>query len=253
VDLGLAGRTVLVTGAGHSIGEWIARGLVAAGARVAVTWRRSRESAEALAAQLDAGAERAMAVHYDLADDASVRAAVAAVAERWGGLDVLVANAFDVPRPPVGGPPFEDVPIDDWRPALRANIEGTILTIQEVARGMRRRQWGRIVVISSNVYKDGSAGGEFYGAAKGALHGMVPSLAWQLGSDGILVNVVSPALTMTEKMLRVLPEPARLLEISRTPTGRLSTMADVANMVVFLCSAANGNTTGEVVHVSGGR
>jgi 3-oxoacyl-[acyl-carrier protein] reductase len=253
VDLGLAGRTVLVTGAGHGIGERVARVFVAAGARVAVTWRRSRESAEALAAHLDAGVDRAMAVHYDLTDEATVHAAVAAVTDRWGRLDVLVANAFDVPRPPVGGPPFEEVPIDDWRPTLRANIEGTILTIQQAVRFMRPRQWGRIVVTSSNLYKDGSVGGEFYGAAKGALHGMVPSLAWQLGPDGILVNVVSPALTLTERMLRVLPEPARLAEISRTPTGRLSTEEDVANMIVFLASAANGNTTGEVVHVSGGR
>jgi 3-oxoacyl-[acyl-carrier protein] reductase len=140
-----------------------------------------------------------------------------------------------------------------WRPFLRDNLDQTVATALAVIPGMRRRGWGRIVLVSSHVTTDGRRGQEFYAAAKAALHGFCRSLAWDVGPDGILVNVVCPGLTTTEGVLTDLPAEVRDRERAHTPTGRLSTPEDVANTVVFLCSAANGNVSGETVTVAGGR
>jgi 3-oxoacyl-[acyl-carrier protein] reductase len=226
----------------------VARRFAAEGARVAITYRSNRDAAEALAKEIDG-----IALPYDLGDDDSAAGAPQLVAERFGGLDVVVANAADVAGVPRGGPRFEDLPVEFWRDRLRANVEGVILTLQSAVRLMRPSGWGRIAVVSSNVVKDGFAGGEIYGAAKGALHGLARSLAWQVGGDGILVNVVSPGLTTTDFVTRFVPPPIVAHESERTPSGRLSTPEDVAATIVYLCSAANGNITGDVVHVAGGR
>jgi 3-oxoacyl-[acyl-carrier protein] reductase len=249
MELGLKDRTVLVTGASGGIGRAVARAFAAEGARVAVTYRSNEAAARALAEELGEG----FAVRYDLSDPASVEAAADAVDERWGGLDVLVANAvrWGERRPPSVG--FEEVAAEQWEPVVVDNLRPTIRTVQRAVGSMRPRGWGRIVLISSHVAHDGRPGQEFYGAAKSALLGLARSLAWNVGPDGILVNVVSPGLTTTERVQTLLPAPIRDDETSRTPTRRLSTPEDVAAAVLFLASAANGNISGEMVTVAGGR
>jgi 3-oxoacyl-[acyl-carrier protein] reductase len=118
---------------------------------------------------------------------------------------------------------------------------------------MRRRGWGRLAFISSHIVHDGAPGQEFYGAGKAALHGLVRSLAWDAGPDGVLANVVCPGLTTTDGVLTQLPDEVRQRELRRTPTGRLSTPEDIATAVAFLCSAANTNITGTELTVAGGR
>jgi 3-oxoacyl-[acyl-carrier protein] reductase len=95
-------------------------------------------------------------------------------------------------------------------------------------------------------------GAEIYGAAKAALHGLVRSLAWQASSTDILVNVVVPALTFTDRIAAHVPKAVLDRQISVTPTGRLTTPEDLAALTVFLCSQANGNITGQAVRVTGG-
>ncbi|MFG2718571.1 SDR family NAD(P)-dependent oxidoreductase [Streptomyces sp. NPDC048416] len=253
MDLGLSGRTALVTGATSGIGRAVARALSREGARVAVSYRNDRVAAEELAQELGAEQDRAFPVRYALDDPSSPKRVVAAVEERWGSLDVLVANAvrWGVRRTP--GTPFENVPEEDWLPVVDGNLAPVIRTVQQAVPGMRRRGWGRIALISSHNALGGNRGQEFYGAAKAGLHGLARSLMWDLGGDGLLVNVVCPGLTVTERMLKGLPEPVRAREVAATPTGRLSDPDDVARTVLFLCSAANGNITGESVAVAGGR
>ncbi|MEU7742775.1 SDR family NAD(P)-dependent oxidoreductase [Nonomuraea sp. NPDC049158] len=253
MKLGLDGRIALVTGGTGGIGRAVAAALAAEGARVAITYRTDREGAEKLAAELDPAGSAAMALPYSLEEPDSPAAVLGQVERRWSGVDVLVTCAmrWGVRRPP--GTRFEDVAAAEWEPVVAENLAPTIRTVQRAVPGMRANGWGRIVLISSHVARDGHRGQEFYAAAKSGLHGFARSLAWDLGQSGILVNVVSPGLTGTDRVLTGLPEPIRQGELARTPTGRLSSPADVAAVVAFLASAANGNVTGEVVTVSGGR
>lgn len=253
MDMGLKDRTVLVTGGSSGIGAAIARAYAAEGARVALTYRSGSEDAERLARELGGVRDAAMAVRYSLAEPGTLESAVAAVTERWGGVDVLVANAVRWAPRRAPGEHFEDVAVGDWWGFLDDNLAPTLRTVQLVVPGMRARSWGRIVLISSHVALDGHRGQEFYGAAKSALHGFARNLAWDVGGDGILVNVVCPGLTTTDRVLTGLPGEIRQREIRSTPTGRLSSPEDIAGTVLFLGSAANGNTTGQTLTVAGGR
>ncbi|MER7009462.1 SDR family NAD(P)-dependent oxidoreductase [Dactylosporangium sp. NPDC000555] len=249
----LEGRSVLVTGGSSGIGAATARAFAAEGARVALTYRSGRDAAERLAAEMGADRGRAMAVRCPLEEPAAAELAVQEVGERWGGIDVFVANAVRwAPRRPPDVR-FEEVPPAEWEGFVADNLVRTLRLTQLVLPGMRARGWGRIVLLSSHVVHDGQRGQEFYGAVKGALHGLARSLAWDVGPDGVLVNVVCPGLTTTDRVLGGLPAHIRDGELARTATARLSSPQDVAAAVLYLGSAANGNVTGQVVTVAGGR
>jgi 3-oxoacyl-[acyl-carrier protein] reductase len=248
MDTGLRDRVVLVTGGSKGIGAATARAFGQEGARVAITYRDSPDKAEKVAADVVAAGGEALTVRMDLEDLATVETAVAAVVEHWGGVDVLVANAV---RWGGDGPPdpsirFEHVPLEDWQAMIDANVLGAAAQVKAVLPSMRTRGWGRIVLISSSVAEEGVPGPGPYGTAKSALYGMARALAWEGGRDGILVNVVAPGFTLTDSRPDI---PAFVTDAlaAATPTKRLSTAQDVARIVVFLGSAANGNLTGEVV------
>lgn len=248
MDTELKGRVALVTGASSGIGAATARAYGREGARVALTYRGSREKALQVASAIEAEGGEALAVPLDLEDLGTVEEAVTAVADHWGGIDILVANAV---RWSSAGPPdpsvrFEDVPLDEWQTMINANLVGAAAQVRAVLPGMRARNWGRIVLISSGIAEEGLPGPGPYGTAKSGLHGLARSLAWEAGRDGILVNVVAPGFTLTDSRP---PVPRAVIDAlaSHTPTRRLSSADDVAGLVVFLGSGANGNLTGEVV------
>jgi 3-oxoacyl-[acyl-carrier protein] reductase len=250
MDLGLADKRVLVTGATRGIGRATARMFSEESARVAITYHSSAAAAHNAVAELG-GPDRACALRYDLADPASIEQAVREVEDRWGGIDVVVANAQTwVWTNPDEMPPYQDLPMDYWLARFRENVEGHLWTVRYALGGMRKRGWGRIVLLSSVTATHGNPGSEVYSAAKGSLHGFVRSLMWT--RDGVLANVVAPGGTLTESLGAV--DPA-LIEraVQETPSGRLSTADDVARLIVFLCSEANGNINGEVIHTAGGR
>ncbi|WP_433440059.1 SDR family NAD(P)-dependent oxidoreductase [Nonomuraea sp. CA-141351] len=250
MDLGLADKRVLISGATRGIGLATARVFAAEQARVAITYHTSDAAAKRVVEELG-GEDRACALPYDLADPDSIKQAVSAVEERWGGVDVVVANAQSwVWINPEDIPPYQDFPMDHWLGLFRENVEGHLWTVRQALGGMRERGWGRIVLLSSVTATHGNPGSELYSAAKAALHGFVRGLMWT--RDGVLANVVAPGGTLTESLEAVDPV---LLEqaVQETPSGRLSTADDVARLIVFLCSEANGNINGEVVHTAGGR
>ncbi|GAA4531720.1 SDR family NAD(P)-dependent oxidoreductase [Nonomuraea ferruginea] len=247
MDTGLRERVVLVTGGSSGIGAATAVAFAREGAKVAITYRKGEEAARAVAAAITEAGGEPFVTPMDLEDLPSARRAVDAVLARWGRVDVLVANAVrwggDAPDPTVR---FEDVPVEEWLAMVGANLVGAAAAVRGVLPGMRARGWGRIVLISSGVAEEGLPGPGPYGTAKAGLHGMARALAWEGGRDGILVNVVAPGFTLTEKASGF---PRAIIDqlAAGVPTRRLSDPEDVARLVVFLGSAANGNLTGELV------
>lgn len=248
MDTALKDRVVLVSGASKGIGAATARAFGREGAKVAVTYRGGPERAAKVAAEVESAGGRALVVRLDLEELDTVAAAVATVVDRWGGIDVLVANAvrWGGDGPPDPGIRFEDVSLDEWQAMIGANLIGAAAQVRAVLPGMRARGWGRIVLVSSGVAEEGVPGPGPYGTAKAGLHGMARSLAWEGGRDGILVNVVAPGFTLTDSRP---PVPEALVDAlaAGTPTRRLSDSDDVARLIVFLGSGANGNLTGEVL------
>lgn len=253
MELGIEGRVAAVTGSSRGIGRAVARQFAAAGARVVITYRSRRDLAERVAAEIRDGGGEAIVSFFDLASDEAIRGTVDAAFAQWGRVDILVNNAVVwASRMPSESPPFEDLPSAEWRPLLRANLEGAFRTIQAVLPAMRERRWGRIVNISSGVAADGLPGSSWYAAAKAALHGLTRTLARELGAYGILTNVVMPGFTLTERVVEMVPDAVRDEVARSSPIGRLLTPDEVARTIVFLGSAANTAINGEIIRASGG-
>ncbi len=258
MDLGLKGAAVLVTGGSGGIGRATALAFAAEGARVTITYRAREDVAKAVADEIADAGGQAHVVPMDLDETESPEAAVAAAVERWGELDVLVANAVnwgiepnvdDFARRPDR---IEDAPMDQLLPVLRSNLVGNLRLVRAAAPVLRRSEHGRVVLVSSDIAERGYLGGWAYGAAKAGLHGLSASLAPDLGRDGVLVNVVMPGITLDDGHHHVIPDAALPAIAARYPANRLATTGDVAAAIAFLCSPRNGATTGEIVRVTGG-
>ncbi|WP_430788647.1 SDR family NAD(P)-dependent oxidoreductase [Actinoplanes sp. G11-F43] len=248
MDMGLAGRTVIVTGATGGLGEPIARRFAAEGADVVLTYHDAAGKAAKLAADLEG---QTLTIRYDLGDPDTARALIDQVLAWTGRVDVLVNNAVRWGSAQPGGG-FEEAPDDLWRRVVRDNVEGAVTLSRLVFPHMRERGWGRLVHVSSSIATHGMAGGEFYGAAKAALHGFNRSAAFSLGSAGdILTNVVSPGLTRTAAN-RHIADAVPDSYYDQIPLGRLLSAEEIAAPVVFLASAANTGITGQVIAVDAG-
>jgi NAD(P)-dependent dehydrogenase (short-subunit alcohol dehydrogenase family) len=188
-----------------------------------------------------------MTLRLALEDPGSIAAGVNEVVARWRRIDVLVAGAVQWPTDRAEGGRAEALPLDRWDEGLRVNLEGTIATINAVLPSMRAGGWGRIVLISSGVAEEGLPGPSPYGVAKSGLHGLARQLTWDVGRDGILVNVVAAGFTVTERNLSLFPDSVREQVAANTPSQRLSSPEEVASLITFLGSGANANLTGEIV------
>lgn len=242
-------RVVLVTGSSSGIGRATAVAFGRERARVAVTYHTDEDGGESTATLVREAGGDAFVVQYDMMDRASIDAAVEAVIDRWGALDVLVNNA--VPSG-VGPTPFPEVARESWQRFVHGIQDGVFHTVRAALPAMQEAGWGRIVSVSSSSAEGGTAGMASYATAKAGIHGLTGVLADEFGEEGILSNVVMPGMVLTERNLER-PKDVREAVAERTPSGRITTPEDVANLVVFLGSAANGNVNGAVVPVTGGR
>lgn len=228
-------RKVLVTGGTGGIGRYIARAFADEGGRVAISSRDGRVDSD----------WAALGVKLTLEDPPAAAASVAAALQELGGLDTLVLNAVRWPTQTTSR--FEDLPAEEWRVVLRANIEGTFAVIQAALPALRASGRGRIVLISSGAAEEGHPVSPHYVAAKAALHGLGRALAWDGGTDGVLTNVVAVGFTRTERNQGRFPDELFARAGALTPQQRVSTADDVARVVLWLGSDSNTSITGEVI------
>jgi 3-oxoacyl-[acyl-carrier protein] reductase len=227
----------LVTGGSRGIGAAIAKRLAESGHRVVVA-SRSGGAPE--------GVDVAGSIALDVADAQSIQAGLAAVEETYGPIGVLVANAGITKDNLLMR--MSDEEIDD---VLTTNLAGSIRLCRGVTRGMLRAKAGRIVLVSSVVGLLGSAGQVNYAASKAGLVGAARSLAREVGSRGITVNVVAPGFVDTD-MTAELDEARRTEILSAVPLGRYADVDEVAAVVDFLVGPDAGYLTGAVIPVDGG-
>lgn len=253
MDLGLTGRSALVTGGSGGIGKSVAQLLAKEGCDVAITYYQNRHSADINVDEIRRTGGKAYSVYLDLKSDSSIHSAVQTVVDRSGHIDILINNAVTWDLGRLARPkPFEECSTEDWRPVLSSNIQGTCAVVQTVLPYMKQKSWGRIVSVSSTLAEDGMPGTAWYAASKAALHGLTRSLSTELGPSGILINVVMLGLTNT-KMVEdnILPQ-VRAMLARRSPIRRLLTPNEVAMPIVFLSSGCNTSITGQLIRVSGG-
>lgn len=237
---GLEGKVAIVTGGTRGIGRAVAAALAREGARVTLTGRdagRAKEEAESLSV---------FGVALDVAHRASVDAAFESVLNRDGRLDILVNNA-GIARDNL----LLRMKPDDWSEVLATNLTGLFYCCQVAMRPMIRQRYGRIVNMSSVVGLMGSAGQVNYAATKAGIIGFSKSLAKEVASRDVTVNVVAPGFIETE-MTEGLTAEAKAVLIADTPLGRMGTPEDVAAAVLFLVSPGANYITGQVLSVNGG-
>ena len=238
-----AGDVVLVTGASRGIGAAIADTLAARGAVVigtATTDAGAAAIGERLAQWGGAGRQ------LDVTDGASVEALVDAIAAEFGPVSILVNNA-GITRDQL----LMRMKDEDWNAILDTNLSSVFRTSKAVLRGMMKARKGRIISIASVIGLTGNAGQANYAAAKAGIIAFSKSLAKEIGSRGITVNVVAPGFIETD-MTRDLPEDGKSAMLSQIALGRLGQPSDIADAVAFLAGPAASYVTGETLHVNGG-
>lgn len=242
--LDLTGKVALVTGASRGIGRAVALALAAQGAVVGAAARL--DHASGTAAEVGAAGGRAEPLSLDVTVPASVDGCVKTLLDRHGRIDVLVSNA-GIARDQL----LLRMKREDWDAVIATNLTGTFLCTQAVLRPMIRQRSGRIICISSVVGQMGNAGQANYAASKAGLAGFAKSIAREVASRGITVNVVTPGLIDTE-MTQKLDAATRERWAAEVPLGRLGSPADVAAAVCFLASDEAAYITGQVLAVNGG-
>ncbi len=239
----LSGEIALVTGASRGIGAAIADLLAARGATVIGT-ATSDAGAQAIGERLAANGGHGRKL--DVTDGAAVEALVDSIARQFGAVSLLVNNA-GITRDQL----LMRMKDDDWNAIIDTNLTSVFRTSKAVMRGMMKARRGRIISIASVIGLTGNAGQSNYAAAKAGIIAFSKSMAKEIGSRGITVNVVAPGFIETD-MTKGLPEDAKVALQAQIALGRLGAPVDIAEAVAFLASPAAAYITGETLHVNGG-
>jgi NAD(P)-dependent dehydrogenase (short-subunit alcohol dehydrogenase family) len=242
----LDGKVAVVTGAAQGIGNAIAKGLAAEGARVVVA---DLNRAEEAAQEFDGG----IGLTVDLADEAQVMRMAQEVVDRCGSIDILVNNAGLYASLQMR--PFTEIPVDEWRQVMDVNVLSMFLTTRAVVPRMREQGGGRIVNISSGTPFRGVPFLLHYVTSKGAIVALTRALAKELGRDDVLVNCVAPGFTMSDGV-REHPEVIEALRdvsVSSRTLQRDQEPEDVVGAVVFLCTPSADFITGQTMVIDGGQ
>jgi 3-oxoacyl-[acyl-carrier protein] reductase len=239
----LQGEIALVTGASRGIGAAIADELAAMGATVVGT-ATSEKGAAAIGERLAAHGGHGRVLN--VTDGAAVEGLIDGIAKEFGAVSILVNNA-GITRDQL----LMRMKDEDWQAIIDTNLTSVYRTSKAVMRGMMKARKGRIISIASVIGLTGNPGQSNYAAAKAGIIAFSKSLAREIGSRGITVNVVAPGFVDTD-MTRALPEESKQALLGQIALGRLGEAADIARAVGFLASPAAAYITGETLHVNGG-
>ena len=242
----LTGRRAVVTGGAQGIGRAIVERLLRSGARVSV-WDCDPAALQTAAGELASLGETHQAT-VDVASEAEVSAAAAATVARFGGIDILVANAG------ITGPnaPTWEYPPDEWRRVLEIDLTGVFLSCRAVVPVMRAAGYGRIVNIASIAGKEGNPNASAYSAAKAGVIALTKSLGKELAGDDIAVNCITPAAAKTRIFEQMSPAHIDYM-LSKIPRARFVRVEEIAALAAWLASEENSFATGGVYDISGGR
>ena len=240
--MNLSGKIALVTGASRGIGRAIAEKLVACGATVIGT-ATTEKGAEAISRYLD---QNGKGLALNVTDEASIESVISTVKAEFGDIDILINNA-GITRDNL----LMRMKEDEWQDILDTNLTSVFRLSKALMRTMMKKRYGRIITIGSVVGTMGNAGQANYAAAKAGLIGFSKSLAREVASRGITVNVVAPGFIATD-MTAALTDEQKALTLAQVPVGRLGQPTEIANAVAFLASDEASYITGETLHVNGG-
>ena len=243
----LTNRVALVTGASRGLGAAIATSLARSGAKVAVNYFGSPEKAEHVATQIRSSGGQAIAVKADVRDESQVKQMVEEVQSKLGLIDILVPNA-------TGPQPFVKIEDLTWRKCLdqlEFFVKSPVLLVQAVVGQMKKRRYGRIINIGSEVFEKGVPEFSNYVSAKGAQLGLTRSWANELAPYQITVNLVAPGWIPTERH-KDDPEEAKNQYAASVPLKRMGIPDDIGAAVTFLASDAANFITGQRISVNGG-
>lgn len=238
----LSGEVALVTGASRGIGASIAQALAGAGATVIGT-ATSQAGADGISEAL-VGSGRGIVLN--VSDDDSIQAAIKDMQGAEGSPSILVNNA-GIAKDNL----LMRMKQEEWDDVIATNLTGLFRVSKACLRGMMKAKKGRIINIASVIAVMGNPGQVNYAATKAGMIGFSKSLAREIGSRGITVNVVAPGFIDTD-MTKVLREEQRAAMLAQVPLGRLGAGTDIANSVLFLASSSGAYITGETLHVNGG-
>lgn len=253
ISISLEGKVALITGGSRGIGAATVRAFVDSGAQVAFNYQRAKNQADLLCNEL--GQTRCVAFQSDLSSSENARILIDSVVQRFGRLDILVANHGVWPATDIG---IDKMTPEQWRNTLAVNLESVFGLIKYSVVQMKKQSQpngiaGHIVLVSSTSGQRGEAYHCDYSASKGALISMVKGLSTELARDRIHVNCVAPGWVATDMVQPALNDPKTRDAIFRTiPMGRVGTPEEIAMPILFLCTNYAGFITGEVFNVNGG-
>ncbi len=241
----LTEKLVLVTGASRGIGQAIAITLGTAGATVIGT-ATSEKGAEAISKQFTEHKINGQGMILNVTDDNNIAELMKNINEKYDTVDILINNA-GITRDNI----LMRMKQDEWDEIINTNLASVFKMSKAVLRGMMKKKAGRIISIASVVGSMGNAGQANYAAAKAGIMGFTKSLAREVGSRGITVNTVAPGFIQTD-MTDNLPDEQKEVLASQIPMGRLGSVEEIAQVVLFLAGDGGSYITAQTIHVNGG-
>ncbi len=249
MDFGVRGKAALITGGASGIGRAISKAFGEAGANVALTYLSSAEGAKEAVSEIEAAGSHALALDADLSKESEVEHVVSATMERFGRVDILVANAGGL----LQRIRVADCSLELWERALAINLTSLFLCCRAVLPYMERAGQGVIITMSSLAAHDGGGQGvTHYAAAKGGVLTFTKALAKEVGPLGIRVNGLAPGIIATQFHDRFTSPEVRQAAVNRTPLRREGLASDVAGVALFLASPYADFITGETIEINGG-